>query len=200
MKKLNSLGIAHLLIPLIVVVVGVAAVGTYMLVSSSAATRHKPDVQPGVAQPISDNEPLVAPRHFGAGDYIASTARNELGKGKIKSSWPDGAWCAAFATWTWRKNGVNIPAYTYVPDIKHWAKKHNRWHTGHPKVGDMALYGGDHVGIVVGVKGHQVKMIDGNWSNRVSIHTAGRNYEEGNWGKASHFYAGSQRLTGFVSP
>jgi len=37
MKKLNSLGITHLLIPLIVVIVGVAAVGTYMLVSGSAA-------------------------------------------------------------------------------------------------------------------------------------------------------------------
>jgi len=41
MKKLNSLGITHLLIPLIVVVVGVAAVGTYMLVSSNAATISK---------------------------------------------------------------------------------------------------------------------------------------------------------------
>lgn len=38
MKKLNTLGITHLLIPLIVVVVGVAAVGTYMKVSSDAAS------------------------------------------------------------------------------------------------------------------------------------------------------------------
>ncbi len=38
MKKLNNLGIAHFLIPLIVVIVGVAAVGTYMKVSSNAAS------------------------------------------------------------------------------------------------------------------------------------------------------------------
>ena len=39
MLKLNAKGISHLLIPLIVVVIGVAAFGTYKLVSSSAATR-----------------------------------------------------------------------------------------------------------------------------------------------------------------
>lgn len=38
-KKLNTKGISHLLIPLIVVVIGVAAFGTYKLVSSSAASR-----------------------------------------------------------------------------------------------------------------------------------------------------------------
>jgi len=37
MKKLNAVGITHLLIPLVVVVVGVAAVGTYMLVDSYAS-------------------------------------------------------------------------------------------------------------------------------------------------------------------
>ena len=39
MKKLNSKGISHLLIPLMVVVIGVAAFGTYQLVSSSAAEK-----------------------------------------------------------------------------------------------------------------------------------------------------------------
>lgn len=41
MINLDSKGIAHLLIPLIVVIVGVAAIGTYMLVSSSAASNSK---------------------------------------------------------------------------------------------------------------------------------------------------------------
>lgn len=39
MKKLDMKGISHLLIPIIVVVIGVAAAGTYMKVSSSAASR-----------------------------------------------------------------------------------------------------------------------------------------------------------------
>lgn len=40
--KLNSSGISHLLIPLIVVVIGVAGIGTYMKVNSSARS-NKPD-------------------------------------------------------------------------------------------------------------------------------------------------------------
>ena len=79
-------------------------------------------------------------------------------------------------------------------------KKHNKIHRGNPSVGDMALYGNDHVGIVVGVRGSQVKMIDGNWGNRVSLHTAGRNYTGGTWGHYKDFYTGSQRITAFVSP
>ena len=41
MLKLNTKGISHLFIPLLLVIVGVAVVGTYMLVSSSAETTSK---------------------------------------------------------------------------------------------------------------------------------------------------------------
>lgn len=227
MREINCSGISELIVVLLLVAIGVATLGTYKLVNSNAqrpasSINLKPDVQPDVPQPTVDEElastsktrslgglgmPTPPSAQNGTngevGAKIAMTARKKLGKGRFKSSWP-GAWCAAFASWTWKTNDVKIPYLYSASSFEAWGKKHHKWHSINskyvPSPGDVAVYGTVHIGVVAGKKGSKIKMVDGNWSGRVSIHTAGKNYSGGNWGYYKNFYAQGQRVTGFVSP
>ncbi|MEV5506654.1 peptidoglycan-binding protein [Streptomyces orinoci] len=119
---------------------------------------------------------------------IVKVARSQLGtyadsrlcvKGKPYNVC--GQWCAAFATWVWRKAGENIPSMTYVPAVNEWAVKHHRWigtsglHSAKP--GDLIIYGSAHnrfhIGIVDHVSGGHVDVISGNTSDPNGAHSSG---------------------------
>ena len=176
-------------------------------------TPPKLDPQPLTPQPISDGTSddgtSTTASASGAGgtgtskpnirENIRITTQNQLGNGNVYKG-PAGLWCASFATWVWQFVGINIPRYTSASQIRSWGIANKKWHTSKPRVGDIAVYGTVHVGIVVSSDGVNVKMIDGNWGDRVSYHLSGTT--NGGPLKAPYhdFYTSGQRVSGFVSP
>jgi cell wall-associated NlpC family hydrolase len=123
------------------------------------------------------------------------------------------SWCAFFATWAWRQAGVNIPNYGPVSDIQAWGESLNRWtpisninnNRSTPQIGDAAIFGSAHVGIVTSVSGHgknaKISIISGNLGNAVritdSIHNIAVDYPK--------YFTNTQNtsgayITGFVDP
>ena len=78
---------------------------------------------------------------------IVELARGQLDvvatKGNCTPYGQCGAWSGLFATWVWRKAGIQIPKYPYSDDIYNWGKGTGRSHLGLDKigVGDLALSG-----------------------------------------------------------
>jgi len=125
----------------------------------------------------------------------------------------DISWCAFFATWAWRQAGVDIPSYGPVSDIQAWGQVRGHWipissindNKATPKIGDAAIFGTDHVGIVTSVTGHgsssKISIISGNYGNEVritpSIHDIAVDYPK--------YFSNTQNtsgtfVTGFVDP
>lgn len=86
------------------------------------------------------------------------------------SSYP---WCGAFESWVFDRAGMSHDeaAYgVYTPSMANWYKARGRWHTGTPRVGDIAFYDFglgriSHTGIVavpLGKKHHRA--VEGNTS------------------------------------
>jgi hypothetical protein len=108
--------------------------------------------------------------------------RYRNGRGRIAPYSIGDQWCAAFATWVWKRNGYD--AYLgakflrrsrdgtrvaiQVTDLARWAKR-----TGHfsyaSMPGFLVVYGSRHIGIVSSVdrRGRAVVAIEGNKSDRV---------------------------------
>ena len=115
---------------------------------------------------------------------IAKIAKSQIGvKEKPAGSnctkyGPCVAWCAYFATWVWKKAGINIPKYGFTGDIYHWGKRKGRAHRSNTgmKVGDIVLYGTGpqntntsvHTGVVVAVGKGTITTVEGNSGNKVS--------------------------------
>lgn len=80
------------------------------------------------------------------------------------------AWCGDFTSWIWQHAGVSVPRLPYVPNIKPYGEKTGRWKDGpaNPEVGDMIIYGREHVGLVVKVENGQVSTIEGNFGDAVT--------------------------------
>lgn len=114
---------------------------------------------------------------------ILDAARGQLGyregPGNANKYGPDVAWCSSFATWVWRKSGVDIPILPFTGDVYRWGQEHglaygkNNLDAARP--GDVLLFGtgpestssSTHIGIVEKVDGNQVTLIEGNSSDRV---------------------------------
>lgn len=221
--KLDRRGSSHLVIILFFVVV-FAVAGVAALVGSHAA-RKKLDPQPGVPQPVVDNSgvPNDFPMANAAGTGIDFTAqqqrahielaksvgqkaRSEVGSGyQSKYQGPPGQWCAAFASYVSASQGSGMPHLLSASAIKQWGQSRGVWHTASkryaPRVGDIAVYSTVHVGVVVAADGRgNMKAVDGNWGNRVSYHTSGRDYSGSIWSNYRNFYTSGRRISGFVSP
>ena len=90
------------------------------------------------------------------------------------------AWCAHFATWTWRKAGIDIPNYAFTGDIYYWGQRKGRAHSGNSgmKPGDIVLYGTGpqststsvHTGVVVAVGNGKITTVEGNSGDKVRKH------------------------------
>lgn len=202
--------------PLLFIVI-FAVIGVGYLVYSRADTLPA-DPQPTRPQPIADTskDPFIPNLAVAAnngqdlskGSKVAQYAYNELGNGNQSKYGQPGAWCAAFAIWTWKQAGLDTPKgmeYHNVDYLAEWGKKKGKW-SKHPTVGSMAIYGKkrnngyEHVGIVVRTKGNKVQMIDGNWGNRVAYHASKRDNSGSLFANYRSFYTGSTRIDGFINP
>lgn len=94
---------------------------------------------------------------------------------------PCEAWCAHFATWTWRQAGIDIPNYGFTGDIYTWGQGKGRTHDGDTGMqpGDIVLYGTGpdntdtsvHTGVVVAVgTDGRITTVEGNSDNEVRKH------------------------------
>ena len=119
-------------------------------------------------------------------DKIVNIADAEKGNGEkpngsncTKYSKMCVAWCALFATWVWRKAGVNIPQYAFTGDVYNWGKRkgksYGKANLKKATKGDVLLFGtgpsstktSTHIGIVKSVSGSSVTLIEGNSQNKV---------------------------------
>jgi hypothetical protein len=94
---------------------------------------------------------------------------------------PCEAWCAHFATWTWRQAGIDIPNYGFTGDIYTWGQDRGRAHSSDTGMqpGDIVLYGTGpedtdtsvHTGVVVAVgTDGKITTVEGNSDNEVRKH------------------------------
>ncbi len=119
----------------------------------------------------------------GVRNKIKKVARGQLGyhegPGNRNKYGPTGPWCSTFATWVWRKSGVDIGILPFTGDVYHWGTEHGlaygRHHLDAARPGDVLLFGtgpdspqtSTHIGIVESVHGNEVTLIEGNSSDRV---------------------------------
>jgi cell wall-associated NlpC family hydrolase len=117
---------------------------------------------------------------------IVSIANGQLGTGEDPPGsnctpyGPCEAWCALFATWTWRQAGISIPKYDFTGDIYTWGQGKGRAHSTNTGMqpGDIVLYGTGpqntdtslHTGIVVAVGTGTITTVEGNSDNQVEKH------------------------------
>jgi cell wall-associated NlpC family hydrolase len=135
-----------------------------------------------VADPQQRQRKPAQDRHGLAGK-ITKVARGELGyregPGNRNKYGPAAAWCSSFASWVWRKSGVDIPITPFTGDMYHWGHRHGTAYDSHhltnARPGDVLLFGtgpqnastSKHIGIVESVHGNQVTLIEGNSSDQV---------------------------------
>ena len=112
------------------------------------------------------------------------------------SSFTSAHWCAMFVSWCADQAGIPtsiIPKHADCDEGMNWFKSNGRWQDGEyyggtyiPQRGDIVYYSNDfdqsdstHVGIVVGVSGNYLQVIEGNTSDgsyslstsKVCLHT-----------------------------
>jgi uncharacterized protein YukE len=139
---------------------------------------HRPAPKP--TKPHGHGHPAT---HSGTADKIKTVARSQLGyhegPGNQNKYGPAESWCALFATWVWRKSGVDIPSLAFTGAVYDWGRAHHLAYDAHhlnqARPGDVLLFGSGpqntststHIGIVESVHGNQVTLIEGNSSDRV---------------------------------
>ena len=79
-------------------------------------------------------------------------------------------WCCTFVWWVLSSCGVKVPKTASCMAMADYFKKNGRWHTS-PQPGDLVFFHfktntrwTNHVGIVVEVKGNEIKTVEGNTS------------------------------------
>lgn len=117
---------------------------------------------------------------------IVNAANSQIGQGETPPGsncnpyGPCQAWCAHFATWTWRKAGITIPNYGFTGDIYTWGRNKGRAHSTNTGMqpGDIVLYGTGpqntstsvHTGVVVAVGNGKITTVEGNSGDAVRKH------------------------------
>jgi hypothetical protein len=142
----------------------------------------------GVKAVVSKAAATHATRAGGGGAGAAAAVEYALGKvGKAETSENHGAyvdrlekrfgfsgaaWCAMFTSSAVVQGGAPTSARTAsVATVRAKAQAkddYNFVHSGREKAGDLILFGNDHIGMVVKVKGGQFLMVAGNDSDRVN--------------------------------
>ncbi|MET9316415.1 CHAP domain-containing protein [Kribbella sp. NPDC003505] len=113
---------------------------------------------------------------------------------------PCEAWCAHFATWTWRQAGIQIPDYGFTGDIYTWGQGTGRTHDGDTgmRPGDIVLYGTGpdstdtsvHTGVVVAVgTDGTITTVEGNSGDEVRKHGPFDPQHAENAGRPADIYA-----------
>jgi peptidoglycan DL-endopeptidase CwlO len=119
----------------------------------------------------------------GLRNAIRSVARGELGyregTGNGNKYGPAGPWCSNFATWVWRRAGVEIGILPFTGDVYEWGRErglaYGRNSLDEARPGDVLLFGtgpgspstSTHIGIVESVHGDTVTLLEGNAGDQV---------------------------------
>ncbi|GAB3463976.1 CHAP domain-containing protein [Actinophytocola sediminis] len=117
------------------------------------------------------------------GTRIRDIARGQLGyregPGNRNKYGPAGPWCSNFATWVWRKSGVDIGILPFTGDVYQWGREHGLAYgersLDQARPGDVLLFGtgpqstttSTHIGIVESVRGNEVTLLEGNSADQV---------------------------------
>lgn len=117
------------------------------------------------------------------GKRVVDRARGQLGyhegPGNTNKYGPTGPWCSNFATWAWRKSGVDIGILPFTGDVYNWGREHGlaygKNNLDEARPGDVLLFGtgpqspqtSTHIGIVEKVDGDRVTLIEGNSGDQV---------------------------------
>ncbi len=136
----------------------------------------------GFADPGRARRPS-RPAARGRGSRAVNVARSQLGyregPNNANKYGPDVVWCSSFATWVWRKSGVDIGILPFTGDVYSWGQErglaYGKNNLDAARPGDVLLFGtgpgspatSTHIGIVESVKGDKVTLIEGNSSDRV---------------------------------
>src|SRR5262249_2595463 len=141
----------------------------------AAADLHKLEKhveQDGVADPVAHKRAhtQTKPTHkppktkSGTANNIKKIAESQIGYHEGQNNQnkygPTGFWCSNFATWVWRKAGVNIPILPFTGDVYHWGQEHGlaygKHSLGDARPGDVLIFGtgpentttSTHIGVV----------------------------------------------------
>ncbi|NUS42315.1 MAG: CHAP domain-containing protein [Mycobacteriaceae bacterium] len=154
--------------------------------SAPSGTTYRPAVSTySGPTPWTGKEEYVPTASVGAVGNAINAAKHELALGVKEIGGEDhvpgrpynidDAWCASFATWTWKQAGINVPwrNKNYVPDVWSDAQRYGLdGGVGSARPGDMIIFPGQHhIGLVVARSGSSVTVIEGNSSDRVAQHT-----------------------------
>ncbi|MFD8708308.1 CHAP domain-containing protein, partial [Kitasatospora sp. NPDC059648] len=147
----------------------------------SAAALLAPAVVISAGTPASANTPSdvasLALANVGKGAGYCSTVNsspNSLGGSAFNGSCQgyNGVpeyWCADFAKWVWQNSGLNVTGLTAAADsfVSAASSNGSTVHTDsgyRPQLGDAAVYGGHHVGLVTAVKSDgSIQLTNGDW-------------------------------------
>ncbi|NEA47778.1 CHAP domain-containing protein [Streptomyces sp. SID10815] len=136
---------------------------------------------PGGGSGGSGGTPSVPPLSGSARDKIVQAARSQLGVHEWGNNCnpygPCEAWCALFASWTWRQAGVNFST-AFSGDFYYYGRDHGTLHSGlsNPQPGDAIVFGSGpqntstsvHVGIIEKANADgTVDTIEGNSDDQV---------------------------------
>ncbi|GAA3012334.1 C40 family peptidase [Actinokineospora diospyrosa] len=120
-------------------------------------------------------------KHGNITQIAASQLGYHEGPGNTNKYGPAAAWCSSFATWVWRRAGVNIPLLPFTGDVFNWGKGNGLAYRdlSRAKPGDVLLFGtgpqststSTHIGIVEKVNGNTVTLIEGNAGDAVARRT-----------------------------
>ncbi|MET8875123.1 CHAP domain-containing protein [Nocardia sp. NPDC004604] len=124
----------------------------------------------------------VPPADASTIEKIKGFAENELGVTEIGTNHVnrpyniDDAWCASFATWVWKKSGINVDwsNKNYVPSV--WSDAASKGladsNMASARPGDLIVFAGqNHIGVVVARNGNTITTIEGNSGDAVRQHT-----------------------------
>ena len=126
---------------------------------------------------ISDSNTVHAAKQ----DDIAKIAKSKKGKRASHfRGFTNGRWCSQFVWWSAKKaglmNGKTLPKKSLggTNDIQRYYTKKGQYKKATKRLkvkkGDLAIFGSStHIGIVTKVKGRNVWVTHGNWSNKVCI-------------------------------
>ncbi|MBM7776430.1 cell wall-associated NlpC family hydrolase [Actinokineospora baliensis] len=123
----------------------------------------------------------VAKKHGNITQIAATQLGYHEGPGNANKYGPAAAWCSSFATWVWRRAGVNIPLLPFTGDVFTWGKSKGLVYRdlSRARPGDVLLFGtgpqntstSTHIGIVEKVNSNTVTLIEGNAGDAVARRT-----------------------------
>ena len=119
-------------------------------------------------------------------------------------------WCSDFAQWVWARAGVDTTGITgYSFTFVNWGQAHGTFKPGatnNPRPGDAVVWGylksgvGDHVGLVVGVKGKLIDVVSGNAGPPTAQGDNVAVWHQGYFDPSASSAQGGDSIVGYISP